>query len=157
MSQFLCIRCLQWYQDSHVCQSVAMPADVPTVVRFTISGEPLPKQRPRFNGNRAYTPQTTKDYEIHVGYAAKRAMVSNSLILGDCSLSATFYRKDKRRADLDNLLKAIKDACNGIVWQDDKQVVEYGKVRVVYGVGEDNARAEVMVTELEEKYSYGAA
>jgi Holliday junction resolvase RusA-like endonuclease len=35
-----------------------------------------------------------------------------------------FDLKDKRRVDLDNLSKAILDACNGIVWVDDKQIID---------------------------------
>lgn len=31
------------------------------------------------------------------------------------------------RPDLDNLLKPLLDACNGILWKDDSQVVQYGE------------------------------
>ncbi len=31
------------------------------------------------------------------------------------------------RPDLDNLLKPFLDACNGILWKDDSQVVQYGE------------------------------
>jgi Holliday junction resolvase RusA-like endonuclease len=37
--------------------------------------------------------------------------------------SATKRIYPGKKPDLDNLLKLLKDACNGIVWMDDSQVV----------------------------------
>jgi Holliday junction resolvase RusA-like endonuclease len=40
---------------------------------------------------------------------------------GDVSLRCVVYFKDRRR-DLDNVLKPLLDALNGIVYRDDRQV-----------------------------------
>jgi len=37
-----------------------------------------------------------------------------------------FYRSNRQRIDLDNLVKAVFDAANGVVWVDDVQVVNFG-------------------------------
>lgn len=33
------------------------------------------------------------------------------------------HNKSKRYGDIDNLAKGILDACNGVLWKDDKQIV----------------------------------
>lgn len=35
-----------------------------------------------------------------------------------------FFLPTKRRKDLDNLSKAVLDGLNGVVWEDDKQVID---------------------------------
>ncbi len=37
-----------------------------------------------------------------------------------------------KRPDLDNVVKAIKDGCNGVAWKDDSQVVSLS-ARKIYG------------------------
>ncbi len=46
------------------------------------------------------------------------------------------------KPDLDKLCRAVFDACKGILWLDDGQIVEMGDVRKVYGLP---ARAEITV------------
>ena len=51
---------------------------------------------------------------------------------GKLLLSAEFYRlkpkdpQSRNYGDLDNHLKAVKDAMNGICYKDDSQIVRYG-------------------------------
>lgn len=89
---------------------------------FVVDGEPIPKERPRVSKGKAYTPDNTKKYKELVQQSASLAMrgkiPSNRLIY----LDIEFRRKNEVKADVDNLSKAIMDACNGILWQDDKQV-----------------------------------
>lgn len=116
------------------------------MLQFIIPGQPVAKGRPKFTAaggfGRAYTPKKTRDYETIVAAIARKAM-------GELSPSArpieimlelrveipASWTKAKRLAasmgtvratkkpDADNVLKGIKDACNGIVWVDDSQVV----------------------------------
>lgn len=55
-------------------------------------------------------------------------MKGKSIFQKDVPVVATidFYRKRKptSRSDIDNMIKAILDSCNGIVFEDDSQVVE---------------------------------
>lgn len=59
-------------------------------------------------------------------YPCNRAMVS-----------ITFFRATKHRADLDNMIKSVLDACTAAgLWKDDSQVVEIHAKKYI-GVGED--------------------
>jgi Holliday junction resolvase RusA-like endonuclease len=92
---------------------------------FTMTNvQPLPKQRPRINGRRAYTPPRTKAYETQVAWDARIAMQGREPLTGNVKVTLAFARKGKKRADIDNLEKAVMDAMNGIVFEDDQQVVE---------------------------------
>lgn len=114
-------------------------------VAFTVEGEPVPKQRPRFANGRAYTPKKTEDYADVVGKVAGIAMQARDPLDGDLAAYMVFYRKNHVRADVDNLIKGITDPCNGIVWGDDKQIVIV-HARVVYG--SDNPRAVLRVRQV---------
>ena len=114
---------------------------------FTIPGQPVAKGRPRFSTAgrfpRAFTPAKTANYESWVKTCAVQAMAGRALMTGPVRLSLNMYfevpsswPKWKREAaitdavrptgrpDIDNVLKAIKDACNGLIWRDDAQIVQ---------------------------------
>ncbi len=116
----------------------APPADADIFVNVELDIAPLPKSRARtspaeyetVNGvrrkvrnARTYTPEKTEDYETHLGWLLRRARVHRNDV-DDLGVRAIFYVKGRQRRDLDNLLKALLDAANGIVWRDDQQVVQ---------------------------------
>lgn len=140
--------------DSHLC--------------FTVYGKPHGKGRPRHSKSGAvYTPKETKDYEAQIGWRAKKNMgaTDKQLTILPISLIVDIYvtpltkmkKADKETAlagfilpvctpDVDNILKSIMDGLNGIVYEDDKQVVhasvskQYApepKVEVTIGVCND--------------------
>jgi Holliday junction resolvase RusA-like endonuclease len=113
---------------------------------FTIPGQPVAKGRPKFARRGAhvvaYTPAKTASYENLVKLAAATAMRGIEPTARPVALQVTLNLQvpaswsNKRRAaavagticatkkpDADNVLKGIKDGCNGIVWADDAQVV----------------------------------
>lgn len=112
-------------------------------IKFTIHAEPVAKARARAGaGGRFYTPKKTSDYEAIVALQAKIAMFGLPKFESACCLNLVFHIpipkswSQKKRAqaisgelkhtskpDLDNLIKAVKDGLNGIVWVDDSQVV----------------------------------
>lgn len=105
-------------------------------LEFTVFGQPIPKARPRVAKGRAYTPTTTKNWEELVAQYANLAMLHEGwhLVTNPVEVYMEFYRQDQKKADLDNLIKGVLDACNGVVYADDKQVrTLIGKV--VYGAG----------------------
>jgi len=117
------------------------------MITFTIPGEPVAKGRPRITlaGGRAhaYTPAKTAAYEQLVAVYAAAAMKNAPLMEHPVRLHLGIYCKvpgswpKKKRADalagivrptsggdLDNMVKALADGMNGIVWVDDSQIVE---------------------------------
>jgi Holliday junction resolvase RusA-like endonuclease len=138
-----------------------------TAVSFTIPGQPVAKGRPKFARQggfvRAYTPEKTVAYETLVKLAAGEAMAGAAPLQGPLSLMLRLYvqipksttKRDRtriaageflptRKPDLDNVLKAVTDAMNGIVYDDDAQIVTV-MVTKLYA---ETPRAEVGVMRL---------
>ena len=88
-----------------------------------------PQTRPRFNRKNgvAYEDAASKSYKSAVGYLAKKAMAGKPPIENPCRVMLKFYRRYKvnsrRFGDCDNLAKSVLDACNGILWLDDSQII----------------------------------
>ena len=105
--------------------------------QYIVPIRPRPKARPRFRGH-AYTPKETLEYERAIRSFV--ALQDPVLMTGAVTLNVIFqYQRPKKapehktgRPDLDNLIKGVMDALNGILWLDDAQVVrihagkEYG-------------------------------
>jgi Holliday junction resolvase RusA-like endonuclease len=117
------------------------------MITFTIPGAPIGKGRPRVTTiggfARMYTPKKTANYEGLVAHAAQSAMVDMPMIEGPvsielvifCSVPASWSQKKQRMAlageiipttkpDADNIIKAVCDGCNGVVWRDDVQAAD---------------------------------
>jgi Holliday junction resolvase RusA-like endonuclease len=118
---------------------------------YSVEGDPVGKQRPRFSRGRTYTPKKTVDYEKQIADKAREAIGSSEpletpiaiLIWINHAIPASYSKKRKeaclnglewpKKPDLDNVAKVYLDAMNGIVYKDDVQVV---KLRVTkrYGI-----------------------
>lgn len=121
-----------------------------------IPGAAVGKGRPKFarRGNfvKTYTPEKTASYENLVKLAAQQAMGGREMMTCPMVVDVTVvveppasWSQKKQMAafqqeiapdkkpDLDNVLKALLDACNGVLWGDDKQVVE-AHIRKRYGI-----------------------
>ena len=118
-------------------------------ILVVIEHRPTPKQRPAWSKGRAYTPKKTRDYEALLANVAQATMYMNKKKRFDSEtplrVTATFIfetpkswsKKKKQDAldgvaypilsnigDVDNLLKSCLDSFNGIVFDDDKTIVE---------------------------------
>ncbi len=62
------------------------------------------------------------EFRVLVRLAVREAYGDVELLEGPVTVHADAYRP-RRRGDLDNVLKALLDALNGVVWRDDEQVV----------------------------------
>lgn len=135
-------------------------------VEFTVDGKPQGKARPRVTkSGHAYTPRSTMLYEDHV--RAEYARQTNSYRFADDTLlclqiwafmpipKSTSKAKRKqmleewsirpaKRPDLDNVLKAIADALNGVAYADDAQIVDMRASRWY----SDVPRVDVHITEM---------
>ncbi len=117
-------------------------------ISFTIYGEPVAQGRPKLttiNGMaRAYDPKKSRDWKDYVKLAAGEHAF-DALLEGPLSLEVTIYRQTTKaissskkkseaaemgellpvsKPDVDNYLKGIKDALNGVIWKDDSQVTD---------------------------------
>lgn len=94
-------------------------------VVLNFDGEPFPKGRPRFtcirNKPHVYTDAKTLAAEEELAWRFRCEMVGEPT-QQDVALRAHFRVKSKK-SDLDNLVKTVLDAANGIVFNDDRQVV----------------------------------
>lgn len=109
---------------------------------FNIPGKIQAKQRPRFNGISAYTPQKTVNYENWVKACYLEKYKSNDLldvplevhIIAYYEIPKSISKKKKQemledkirptiKPDTDNIAKSILDSLNGIAYKDDKQIV----------------------------------
>ena len=95
---------------------------------FQIDADPIPLARPRFSRGRAYLPQRSRNYR-EVLQAAVKSQLTESFrpFVGDLHCHLKFYRKfnpsSRRFGDIDNHVKAILDATQGLLFNDDSQVV----------------------------------
>lgn len=97
------------------------------MIRITIEGDCIPAARPRFTGRRAYQPKRNAEYRRVIEWSAKMAMKGAEPLQGALTATVKVYRKfqrtSRRFGDVDNFLKAIFDALNKIVFDDDSQIV----------------------------------
>lgn len=119
------------------------------MISFHVPGPPKPLQRARVGRigahARMYDPAANTTNKATVGFHAAKAMQkwakagNGGLLIGPLQLNVTFYiekpkskiRKNSdpfpypdSKPDLDNCIKLVCDALNGIVWKDDCQVVD---------------------------------
>lgn len=126
-------------------------------VSFRVQGRAVPKERARvvFGGTRVFTPDRTAAWSKAVSDAARPAMDGRAPFSGPLAVRMVFFfpipaswpETDRlaaergevwptMRPDLDNVVKSMLDACNGLVMVDDAQIVRkevekrYGAPRV---------------------------
>ena len=134
-------------------------------IAFTVAGEPKGKERPRFCHNgQIYTPKQTTTYEqqIIVGYYKQCGNVKfdeNSqlelFVKAYYKIPKSASKKKRiamlseeirptKKPDVDNILKAVADALNGVCYKDDKNIVKMS-IEKFYS---DVPRIEVIVQEV---------
>lgn len=114
------------------------------LITFTIDGKPTPWKRPRRNRNAYFSSREQRDIKNAIAGLAVESMTQNDFTkapMGCPIIMEVFayfemppsWSKKKRRAmqdniyhtqtpDADNVGKLIKDALNGVVYHDDRQV-----------------------------------
>ena len=136
-------------------------------LKFEVPGSPIGQGRPKFstiNGHaKAYDPEKSRNYKAYVKLLATQAMREQgfTMIDGPCCLDIlAFFEVPKskskkfreaaladqerptKKPDADNIIKAIQDALNGLVYKDDAYIVRLACQKFY----SDNPRVEVFVT-----------
>lgn len=104
---------------------------------LTIPGRPIPLERARVekmtlpNGKRitrGRTPAKSVAYrqrvQLYMTVARSSVRAWPALTKEPLAVSLWIYWEDLHHGDGSNVLKAIEDAGNGLIWHDDKQIVE---------------------------------
>ena len=114
------------------------------MIDFWLHMKSVPKGRPRAaRAGHMYTPKRTRDFEAAVAEAVREQLPEDfSIITNPVHMSYVFYVKvpkswkaAKKAAalrqdiypmvgDLDNRVKAVSDALNGLLFLDDRQIVQ---------------------------------
>ena len=138
-------------------------------LKFEVPGSPIGQGRPKFstiNGHaKAYDPEKSRNYKAYVKLLATQAMKEQgfTMIDGPCCLDIMAFfevpksksKKFKERAllglerptkkpDIDNIVKALQDALNGLAYKDDSSIV-YLSVAKCYS---EIPRVEVILREI---------
>ena len=125
------------------------------LLKIVIPGLPIGQGRPKFstiNGHpKAYDPEKSRNYKAYVRMLATQAMKDSgfTMIEGPCCLSIYAYfevpkSKSKKfreaalngleyptkKPDIDNIIKAIQDALNGLAYKDDALIVRLGVTKL---------------------------
>jgi Holliday junction resolvase RusA-like endonuclease len=121
-------------------------------INFTLPILPIPKGRPRMGKGFAYTPARTRAYENELAYMIRNAYKGEPLC-GALTVKMVFflpkpkkpkhkYPISKRSGDLDNFIKSFLDAGNGILWEDDCQIINFNPWKL-FAVGAPSIQVSV--------------
>lgn len=101
---------------------------------FHINAKPVPLLRPRISDNRMYSPKKVTDHKELIKRDYRITHKNAPVLTGALKIEITFYipkpKSAKKRKfpavkpDLDNYVKLVLDALNGLCYVDDGQVVE---------------------------------
>lgn len=101
-----------------------------TTIEFTVDGEPAPKQSFRYvSGKHSYQTPRVRAWQENVAWAAKQAY-KGELLCGPLAVTIVFHVKHKRRVDVDNLGKGSIDALRGVLFADDRQIVDLRLIKI---------------------------
>lgn len=96
--------------------------------------------RPQFSRHKVvFNPEKYSNFKKALGLIAKAEMQGRNPIEGAFKISVDFYKESRYKrttrqfGDLDNFLKSVLDALNGICYVDDAQCVEIGQCRKFKG------------------------
>jgi Holliday junction resolvase RusA-like endonuclease len=95
-------------------------------IGVSIAGEPVAWERvARGSGGRSHVPAKTRRAKDLIAGAVTTCWAGiTPEPVARIALRLTFYLREPRRKDFDNLTKLVADALTGLIWADDAQVDE---------------------------------
>lgn len=112
---------------------------------MVVTGNPWSKRRPKISkgGHRTHQDPADKAAEDETRRQLKEQWGTHRIWTGNIQLYVSMYRFSRQMVDLDNLMKHLQDAGNGLLWVDDSQITGYGRVELF--VDRDNPRTEFYI------------
>ena len=112
------------------------------MIKINAPIKPIPFKRVMTQGKRRYNCRRYSNFKDELGYYALAAMKGREPLKGRIRLHADFFKRRKglltaQWGDVDNFLKAVMDALNGICYKDDGQVTQisgtknYGEPHII--------------------------
>ena len=118
-------------------------------INFTADLEPVPFKRVRANGKYYFNCKRYSLFKEVLGHLAKIAMKGQEPLKGSIKISVNFFRNLKPQSlnygDLDNHLKSVLDALNGICFLDDRQVIS-----ATVNLFQDFPHIDILIEEVKE-------
>lgn len=109
-------------------------------MEFTLKGNPQSTNHIyKRHGNIIYLSKPGKDLKISYSEQVQEQYKGKPLE-GSLKLRLELFFGDKRIRDIDNYNKLILDACKGLLWGDDKQIME---LTIVKNYDKENPRIEM--------------
>lgn len=98
-------------------------------MKFVIPIDAVPQQRPRVVKGKAYDPPVCAKFKEDFALLVNSQRTDTNLLTCPLKVDIAISRKfnsptNKKFGDIDNLAKGILDACNSVIWKDDKQIVD---------------------------------
>jgi len=90
-----------------------------------VTGPPVAWHRVQTRNGQAFKHKADREYQAIVRQRAQLACPIGWDRDGDFRLHFQFYLHNRRRRDLDNLVKQIMDSLNGVIYHDDSQVSQF--------------------------------
>lgn len=138
--------------------------DYGETIMFDIKGIPVAKARPRFTKTgHVYSTTKTREAEDAVKRAAAFYMEDREIFKGPIVISLTFmvrtpaswskkrqdlaanaYLLPTTRPDTDNYVKLVTDAMNGVVYEDDNQIIAIQAAKFYARAGDERTVVEVI-------------
>ena len=117
-------------------------------IHFSVDVTPFPQPRPRVVNRHAFEPKRITDYKNAIKTIAKIHMRGLEPCKNLVQVSLTFRRNRRLGShtfgDIDNLVKAVLDALNGICYLDDALVVKL----VAHKDSDSNEGVDISVTDV---------
>ena len=111
--------------------------------RFTLHGRVKPYTRmTRRSMHVNAQAQQYLDSQANLAWQLREAMDGRPPLSGRVAFSVLFCRTGRRLVDLSNCIKALEDAANSLVWNDDSQVAEL-RAALAYECAEDYTQFHV--------------
>jgi Holliday junction resolvase RusA-like endonuclease len=131
---------------------------------FTIPGPPVPKARARVvsrvdasgkRKTRGITPKRTEAYEKHVKLLAHYALAQHTApwplhLAARYGLVVRVYFFE-HEGDWDNYGKIVSDACQGVLWANDRQIVDGRCIKTKVARGQERIEIEAWPIEVDSR------